>query len=111
MTDRRALLCQIPSIDRLLSTHPLTQMANSHPHAQLREAAQRAAEELRYRLLDEQTPIPPHDSVTVATRAVQILGQLETPSLRRILNLTGTVLHTNLGRAPLAESALQAVVD
>ncbi len=111
MTDCRALLRQIPSIDRLLSTPPLAQMANSHPHAQMREAAQRAVEELRYRLLDEQTPIPPHDPVAVAIRAVQILGQLETPSLRRVLNLTGTVLHTNLGRAPLAESALQAVVD
>jgi L-seryl-tRNA(Ser) seleniumtransferase len=45
----------------------------------------------------------------VARRAAQIVAQLETPSLRRVLNLTGTVLHTNLGRAPLAESALRAV--
>ena len=111
MTDRRSLLRQIPSIDRLLNTPPLAQMATSHPHVQLREGAQRAVEELRYRLLDEQAPIPSLDPVAVATRAGQILIELETPSLRRVLNLTGTVLHTNFGRAPLAESALQAVVD
>lgn len=111
MTDRRDLLRQIPSIDRLLNTPPLAQMATSHPHAQLREGAQRAVEELRYRLLDEQAPLPSLDPLTVAARAGQILNQLQTPSLRSVLNLTGTVLHTNLGRAPLAESALQAVVD
>lgn len=111
MTDRRSLLRQIPSIDRLLNTSPLAQRATSHPHAQLREGAQRAVEELRACLLDVDAPIPSLDPVTVATRALQILDELETPSLRRVLNLTGTVLHTNLGRAPLAESALQAVVD
>lgn len=111
MTDRRSLLRQIPSIDRLLNTSPLAHRATSHPHAQLREGAQRAVEELRARLLDEEAPIPSLDPVIVATRALQILDELETHSLRRVLNLTGTVLHTNFGRAPLAESALQAVVD
>ncbi len=50
-------------------------------------------------------------SPAAARLAGEYLGRLETPSLRRVLNLTGTVLHTNLGRAPLAEAALQAVTD
>ncbi len=111
MTDRRALLRQLPAIDRLLNTPPLAELAARHPHAQLREAAQRAVEELRVQLLDERAPLPDLEPVAVARRAGEILGDLETPSLRRVLNLTGTVLHTNLGRAPLAASALQAVTD
>ena len=111
MTDRRALHRQLPAIDRLLNTPPLCTLAASHPHVQLRAAAQQAVEELRVRLLDEQKPLPDLDPAAVAQRAGQILQQLETPSLRRVLNLTGTVLHTNLGRAPLAESALRAVTE
>ena len=109
MTDRRARLRQLPAIDRLLNTAPLSALAADHPHVQLRAAAQRAVEELRARLLDERAPLPDLDPAAVAERAGEILLQLETPSLRRVLNLTGTVLHTNFGRAPLAEIALRAV--
>ncbi len=42
-------------------------------------------------------------------RAREVLLTLERPSLRRVINATGVVLHTNLGRAPLAASAREAV--
>jgi L-seryl-tRNA(Ser) seleniumtransferase len=109
MTDRHALLRQLPAIDRLLNTPPLTELAAGHAHAQLLEAAQRTVESLRRQLLDEKAPVPDLSPAAVARLAAAHLQTLETPSLRRVLNLTGTVLHTNLGRAPLAESALQAV--
>ncbi|MHB8708522.1 MAG: L-seryl-tRNA(Sec) selenium transferase [Desulfuromonadales bacterium] len=111
MTDRQALLRQLPAIDRLLNTAPLADLAGSHAHAQLRAAAQLAVDELRQHLLSGEEPLPDCSPEAVAQRAAQHLNSLETPSLRRVLNLTGTVLHTNLGRAPLAERALQAVVD
>jgi L-seryl-tRNA(Ser) seleniumtransferase len=111
MIDRHALLRRLPAIDRLLGTPPLVQLAAFHPHVQLREAAQRAVEEARRQLFDEQEPLPDLTPAAVSARAASILAQMETPSLRRVLNLSGTVLHTNLGRAPLAVSALQSVVD
>jgi L-seryl-tRNA(Ser) seleniumtransferase len=43
-------------------------------------------------------------------RARELLAELERPSLRRVVNATGVILHTNLGRAPLAASAREAVV-
>jgi len=111
MTDRRALLRQLPAIDRLLQAAPLRDLAGTHAHVQLRAAAQRAVEELRRQLLDESAPLPDLSVAVAARLAADHLRALETPSLRRVLNLTGTVLHTNFGRAPLAETALTAVQE
>ena len=109
MSDRRTLLRQLPAIDRLLNSSRLRELSTTHAHVQLREAAQRAVEELRRQLLDEAAPLPDISIAAAARLAAAHLHALETPSLRRVLNLTGTVLHTNFGRAPLAESALAAV--
>jgi L-seryl-tRNA(Ser) seleniumtransferase len=43
------------------------------------------------------------DGTPIETRAAQALAELERPSLRRVINATGVVLHTNLGRAPLGK--------
>ena len=43
--------------------------------------------------------------------AVAALARTRTPSLRRVLNATGVLVHTNLGRAPLADAALERVVE
>jgi L-seryl-tRNA(Ser) seleniumtransferase len=51
------------------------------------------------------------DSLAIAAEALQHLERQEAPSLRRVFNLTGTVLHTNLGRAVLPEAAVAAAVD
>ena len=45
----------------------------------------------------------------VLARARELLAALERPSLRRVINATGVILHTNLGRAPLAPAAREAV--
>src|SRR5918994_1676940 len=47
--------------------------------------------------------------VDLASRARAWVGEAERPRLRRVLNATGVIVHTNLGRAPLAVAAREAV--
>src|SRR5436309_14246681 len=51
------------------------------------------------------------DPGDLSVRLREELRSARAPSLRRVLNATGVVLHTNLGRAPLADEALAQVVE
>jgi L-seryl-tRNA(Ser) seleniumtransferase len=97
--DARARLSELPAVHevaaRLDAPHPLAVAA-----------ARRAIEEQRAWLLGGD-PAPP----AVDDRARELLAELEQPSLRRVINATGVVLHTNLGRAPLAPEARDAVAE
>ena len=111
MTDRRALLRTLPAIDKLLATAQLTALAEVQPHTLIVEAAQKTVDELRRQLLDENAAQPEIGLEAVADRVAVRAAELACPSLRRVINVTGTLLHTNLCRAPLCSAALQAVTE
>jgi L-seryl-tRNA(Ser) seleniumtransferase len=75
------------------------------PHWLAVAAARRAIDERREALLSGD----PAEYPDLADRAHELLTALEQPSLRRVLNATGVIVHTNLGRAPLASAAREAV--
>ncbi len=111
MSERRALLRHLPAIDRLLSSPQLGRLEQTLPHLLVREAAQKVVDELRRELLDERAPLPDLAFDAVVERAAARATEMARPSLRRLVNVTGTLLHTNLGRAPLCAEALQAITE
>ena len=91
----------LPSVDRVLADPRLANASRPLALAAARAALERARDEIR-------AGGDPGDLVE-ATLAE--LAAARRPSLRRVLNATGVLIHTNLGRAPLAQSALDRVVE
>ncbi len=94
-------LRDLPSIDRLLADERLVDAPHELAVDVARSALERAREEIRA----GREPEPLVDSV------LEELARARRPSLRRVLNATGVLVHTNLGRAPLAEAALERVAE
>jgi L-seryl-tRNA(Ser) seleniumtransferase len=82
--------------------------AQSCPHVLLLEAAQETVAALREAILHDAADLD-LSAEAVAEQAVRLAETKMAASLRHVINATGTLLHTNLGRAPLCEAALAAI--
>jgi L-seryl-tRNA(Ser) seleniumtransferase len=97
---RRAL----PAVGTILEFEGVRALASIAPRDIVADAARAAIERVR----ESPETIPSSPDAWPALIEVEMARRL-TPSLRPVLNATGVVLHTNLGRAPLARAALDAV--
>lgn len=113
MNPTQQLLRKLPGIDKLLDYPALTELGESFPHDVLVKAARQTVERLRAEILESAEDFDASRLVLVriAAEAAQCAQNLMKPNLRPVINATGTLLHTNLGRAPLAETALQAITE
>jgi L-seryl-tRNA(Ser) seleniumtransferase len=102
------LLRQIPSVDELLTLPPLAELANRVSRNLIVEAARTVLERLRDDIA-RGLAIHPAEPQVLAGQVAREVTSLLTPSLRTVINATGVILHTNLGRAPLAEAAIAHV--
>ncbi|SBW08782.1 selenocysteine synthase [uncultured Eubacteriales bacterium] len=101
-------LRQVPKMDLLLS-HPILERADL-PRSALRQAARSCLDGLRASLKARPGQVVP-SMEELARRTAELAALAARPHLRRVVNATGVVLHTNLGRAPLAEAAAQAAYE
>ena len=99
----------IPSIDQVLRRAALQDLIARHGHAPVAAAARRAADELRAQMAaGRDGPASESEALTSLEEAIAArLAASLAPSLTRVINATGVILHTNLGRAPLARAALE----
>lgn len=115
-SDKSELLRQLPSVDEVLRAQEIKSALGDYPRELVVETVRDALEKRRRAILagDNQDPGPDlmvREKV-ISQLGIEVAGILELqakPNLRRVINATGVVLHTNLGRAALSSSAIEAV--
>jgi L-seryl-tRNA(Ser) seleniumtransferase len=100
-------LSQLPSVDRLLSTTALASQVDLHGRAVVTTMVRDVLAESRNAV--KNGAVLPDNEALIARVEAAVTTKMR-PRLRPVFNLTGTVLHTNLGRAPLPEEAVQALI-
>jgi L-seryl-tRNA(Ser) seleniumtransferase len=96
-------LAALPSVDRLLQRRESEALVAGHGRTAVTEAIRGVLGEMRA------ARRPQADEAAILERVAERLQVQARPTLRRVFNLTGTVLHTNLGRAQLPEEAVEAM--
>lgn len=108
--DTQNLLRSLPSVSTLLEHEEVRDWLSGLPRNTVLAALQDALAETRRAILDGRGNggVDVHD---ILRRCEEEIVRRSTPSLRRVINATGVVLHTGLGRAPLCDSAIEAIVE
>src|SRR5262245_5219091 len=102
-------LRELPAVNAVLDAPALASLRPEFSQDQIVAAVRDELAAAREHLKNGDRQVP--DAELVARRAAERLGREQQPKLRRVINATGIVLHTNLGRAPMAEEAARAAYD
>jgi L-seryl-tRNA(Ser) seleniumtransferase len=110
------LLRSLPSIERLLQTPAASRVASGLGRDRVRDLLREITDQVRQEMFGVQSSgfeveSTPNLIEEIERRLEASAARLIQPSLRRVVNATGVILHTNLGRAPMARAAIEAVAD
>jgi len=94
----------LPSVDRILGEPAVAVLIERHGRQLVVDSVRAVLAEMR------EGKLPVNGAEIAAHCAARLEADMR-PSQRRVFNLTGTVLHTNLGRAPLPEEAVAATAE
>ena len=113
---------QLPSVDRILQQQQFTELEEHFGRDLVIAKVRTHLDDIRKTLIaDAKTPGQKSNGSAEGDKAITIDGLYQriadslavefTPSLKKVFNLSGTVLHTNLGRAPYPQTAIDAMVE
>ena len=97
---------RIPSVNELKEKY--SQIYSNYPISYFLEPARRVTQIIREKW--QKGELKKLDDVYLKNLMKKVFEEYETPSLKRVINATGVVIHTNLGRSPLSEEAIKEIV-
>ena len=100
---------EIPSVDQLLSSDPGERLVALYGHHQVARTIRGVLGDIREGVKASGREVPPTGVILAAVS--DRLVRADRSSLRTVINLTGTVLHTNLGRSPLPPEAIERLAS
>jgi len=106
-TKNQSGLQKIPSVDSLLHSNEGRDMSSLYGHALLVAAVRAVLDEIRLKVSREGGTVPLPELILQAV--AQKLQQWTSPTLEPVINATGVILHTNLGRSPLSAETISAI--
>ncbi len=108
-------LRRLSSVDDILQLPPIQGLIELYPRAVVVETIRTVVDELRQQILNSsdlsELDQQDLDVQNLVPRITQLTKETMSPHLKRIINATGVVIHTNLGRSILSESATRAVAE
>lgn len=108
MVTKKSILRQLPAIGLILEQAEIKHL--DQPHALVAEAAAEVVQRIRDLIIrQDELGEAQFDLHDITGLVLQKIAEKSQPSLRRVINATGIVLHTNLGRAVLAQEAVRAI--
>lgn len=111
MPEPTQLLRRIPQVEHLLSSPELAPLLAAYPREQVVRRVREVLGALRSEIANGTVGDAELESAAIAERTAALLASRFARYYRRVVNATGVILHTNLGRAPLARQAADAVAE
>lgn len=110
MTSKSDMLRSIPKVDDLLNDPALSQICGEISHFVVTDSIRKVLNELREGILSDEISRVWNDE-EILERIKSDIKKASLRNLRKVINGTGIILHTNLGRAKLGQKAIEAVVE
>ncbi len=109
--EQKSRLRALPAVSELLGDDRVRSWCERSGKSDVAHALRTALEDARTAIVDNGSAGNRFNTETILRAAAEHLANRTVPSLKRVINATGVVLHTGLGRAPLPRAALDAIVN
>ncbi|GAF67217.1 unnamed protein product, partial [marine sediment metagenome] len=109
---RQSILRKIPSVDKILEYEDVEMLLQKYSRGVVLKSIQNILERMREKLLSAKETLISNEKHSIAITAKEIEDEIQSlskPHLEKVINATGVVLHTNLGRSLLSDESIENI--